>query len=138
MISKTRLFVGSLPYKYTESELLKMFVREGKVIDVRIIKNKWGRSRGMGYVQFENEIDAQNAKNNMHGLAVGDLKIIVDFAKDDPALTEEGIKKHEEAEIKKQKPVFRPQKNHQRQSVFESRNFGSKIGKKFASRNKGK
>lgn len=136
MTSKTRLFVGSLPYKYTESELLKLFVREGKVIDVRIIRNKWGRSRGMGYVQFENEIDAQNAKNNIHGMAVGDLKIIVDFAKEDPALTEEGIKKHQEAELKKKKPVFRPQANHQRQSVFESRHFGSKVGKKFASRNK--
>ena len=136
MTSKTRLFVGSLPYKYTESELLKMFVREGKVIDVRIIKNKWGRSRGMGYVQFENEIDAQNAKNNIHGMAVGDLKIIVDFAKDDPALSAEGIKKHQEAELKKKKPVFRPQANHQRQSVFESRHFGSKVGKKFASRNR--
>ena len=87
MTSKTRLFVGSLPYKYSESELLKLFVKEGKVIDVRIIKNPWGRSRGMGYVEFENQEDAIRAKENIHGIMIGDLKIIVDFAKEDPATT---------------------------------------------------
>ena len=137
MISKTRLFVGSLPYKYSESELLKLFVREGKVIDVRIIKNPWGRSRGMGYVEFENPEDAVRAKENLHGTIVNDLKIIVDFAKEDPALTPEGIKKHEEA-LEKKKKIFKPQANHQRQSVFESRRFGSHVGAKFAKRNKKK
>ena len=138
MTSKTRLFVGSLPYKYSESELLKLFVREGKVIDVRIIKNPWGRSRGMGYVEFENQEDAIRAKENIHGILIGDLKIIVDFAKEDPATTPEGIKKHEEKIIRKKKNVVKPLANHQRQTVFESRHFGSKIGKKFASRNKKK
>jgi RNA recognition motif-containing protein len=86
MTLKNRLFVGSLPYNYTESELLKLFVTEGKVIDVRIIKNPWGRSRGMGYVQFELEEDALKAKEKYHNWHLGELKIIVDFAKEDPAL----------------------------------------------------
>jgi len=137
MTSKTRLFIGSLPYNYSESELLKLFVTEGKVIDVRIIKNPWGRSRGMGYVQFEFEEDAIKAKEKYHGYRLGELKIIVDFAKDDPAQTPDGIKKHEEAQAKKKK-TFRPPVTHQRQTLFESRHFGSRVGAKFASRNKKK
>jgi len=137
MKSQTRLFVGALPYKYSESELLKLFISFGKVIDVRIIKNPWGRSRGMGYVEFENPDEAIIAKDAMHNYKLGDLNIIVDFAKDDPATTPEGIQKHQEAVAKKIKFQKVPN-NHVRQSVFESRRFGSKIGAKFAKRNKKK
>lgn len=133
MTLKNRLFVGSLPYNYTESELLKLFVTEGKVIDVRIIKNPWGRSRGMGYVQFELEEDALRAKEKYHNWRLGDLKIIVDFAKDDPALGPNAKKSQ-----KPEKSVITrsPNNSHVRQSVYEQRHFGSKVGKKFSSRTK--
>ena len=135
MTLKNRLFVGSLPYNYTESELLKLFVTEGKVIDVRIIKNPWGRSRGMGYVQFELEEDALKAKEKYHNWHLGELKIIVDFAKEDPALGPNAKKSQ-----KPEKPVITrsPNNSHVRQSVYEQRHFGSRVGAKFAKRNRKK
>jgi len=139
MKSKTRLFVGSLPYRYSESEILKLFVTCGKVVDVRVIKNPWGRSRGIGYVQFENEEDALRAKEKYHNFIILDRTIIVDFAKEDPLDTPEGkMRQLEKIEAKKKKH-FVPhteKSNHIRETVYTQRKFGSKVGKKFASRNK--
>lgn len=172
-----RLFIGSLPYRFSEGELLSLFVPQGKVVAVKIIHNQWGRSRGMGYVEFEQLEDAVQAKEKLHGYPIGDLKIIVDFAEPDPFMTPEGKARHQEAVARKPKRFnkdnflphpdsdsddyqkakkssfrrtnsqepssettrlrFKPKKKA-RQSIFDSRNFGSHIGAKFASRNKKK
>jgi len=193
-ISK-RLFIGSLPYDTSEGDLLTLFVTEGKVISVKIIKNRWNRSRGMAYIEYENEADAVKAKKKYHGSRIDERTIIVDYAEPDPYTTEEGRIRHEEAlgqkykgrhisafehntgdkvevEIKPvnpksitprsgKKPVVGPWRptrrggggparaaagknpekkstkyNHVRQSVFESRTFGKKVGSKFAAKSK--
>ena len=92
-----RLFIGSLPYRFTEGELLSLFVAEGKIISVRIMHNQWGKSRGIGFVEFENLDDAIRAKEKYHNYLIGDRTIIVDYAEADPFLTEEGRARHEEA-----------------------------------------
>ena len=186
-IPSKRLFVGSLPYKFTEGELLSLFITEGKIVSVKIIHNQWGRSRGMGYVEFENEADAIKAKMKFHNQYLGERTIIVDYAEPDPFLTPEGQAKHQEAmEGRKNKgprqsfeyntersverykkssaeggqvkqpntPRSKKNKNrkfdpakpelkfkskkHVRDTIFESRNFGSRVGSKFSSRNKKK
>ncbi len=163
-----RLFVGSLPYKFTESDLLSLFITEGKIISIKIIHNRWGRSRGMGYVEYENIGDAVNAKQKYHNYKLEDRTIIVDYAQPDPFKTPEGQARHQEALAKHNKhrksyiekntshgsrsstwsdkredqnaapPLVRGVKKGQkiRQTVFNSRAFGSKVGAKFASRNK--
>ena len=138
-----RLFVTGLPYKFSEGQLLRMFVEFGKVIDARIIFNKWGRSRGMGYVEFEKEIEAIEAKKKMHNFHIDeDRHIIVDFAKIDPMLTPEGRANYEEALQRKKakksgKKKFNPDL-HVRETVYKQRKFGSSVGKKFAKRSKKK
>lgn len=137
-----RLFVTGLPYKFSEGQLLRMFVEFGRVIDARIILNKWGKSRGMGYVEFEEESQAVTAKKKMHNYHIDeDRHIIVDFAKIDPMLTPEGRARHEEAirrkKTKRGKRKFNPD-IHVRETVYEQRKFGSKVGKKFAKRSKKK
>ena len=92
-----RLFIGSLPYRFTEGELLSLFVAEGKIISVRIMHNQWGKSRGLGFVEFENIDDAIRAKEKYHNYLIGDRTIIVDYAEADPFLTEEGRARHEES-----------------------------------------
>jgi len=92
-----RLFVGSLPYRFTEGELLSLFVAEGKIISVRIMHNQWGKSRGLGFIEFENIDDAIRAKEKFHNYLIGDRTIIVDYAEADPFLTEEGQVRHEES-----------------------------------------
>lgn len=133
-LANKRLFIGSLPYRYSESELLKLFITCGKVIDVRIIRNHWGRSRGMGYVEFEKVEEAILAKEKLHKYQIKDMYIIVDFAKSDPAPSgEDKFKPEGKAQFRKK---TNKDNKHIRQSVYDSRKFGSKMGKKFASRNK--
>lgn len=131
----SRLFVTGLPWGYTESQLLQLFVPHGRIIDIRIIKDNRGKSKGMGYVEFDQLESAVTAKQELHNFKLReDRSIIVDFAKPDPFLTPEGQARHEQALTrKKSKPE---PKNKIRQSVFDSRHFGSNIGKKFASRTK--
>ena len=92
-----RLFIGSLPYRFTEGQLLDIFISEGKIISLKIVNNRWGKSRGMGYVEFENLEDAIRAKEKYHNYIIGDRSIIVDYAQPDPFLTPEGQARHEEA-----------------------------------------
>jgi len=107
-----RLFIGSLPYRFTEGELLSIFITEGKIVSIRIVNNRWGKSRGMAYVEYENLEDAIRAKEKYHNYHLGDRTIIVDYAEPDPYLTEEGKARHEEALIKhpnrRQAQVFLP------------------------------
>jgi len=92
-----RLFIGSLPYRFTEGELLSLFITEGKIISLRIMHNQWGKSRGLGFIEFENIDDAVRAKEKYHNYIIGDRSIIVDYAQADPFLTEEGRARHEES-----------------------------------------
>lgn len=164
-----RLFIGSLPYRFTEGELLELFVPFGKVVSLKIMHNRWGKSRGMGFIEFDTLESATLAKEKMHRYKLGELAMIVDYSEPDPFLTPEGKARHEEAldrhpqrrqaenvtykaapkrknfndkfsEKKSDLKHFSSPKNfeHQRQSVFDSRYHHSKIGAKFAKRNKGK
>ena len=151
-----RLFVGSLPYnKFTEGDLLKLFVTVGKVIDVRIIHTRWGKSQGFGYVEFENLEDAIKAKEKFNNYRLNDRTIIVDFSRPDPFLTKEGQQRHEEAQARRQKKFknFTPKNESHphrfsidqvtdkkkptkkiRQTVYDSRRHGARVGAKFAAR----
>ncbi len=156
-----RLFVGALPFKYTEGELVTLFAPFGRITALRIIHNQWGKSRGMGYVEYDELQSAINAQHELHNFAVeSDRTIIVDFAKPDPYLTPEGAARHIAALAEKkkkrpttnfiapkptsvgedEKPIFHPKSfyEHQRPTVFKSRNFHAKIGAKFSSRTKTK
>ena len=159
-----RLFIGSLPYRFTEGELLDLFVPFGRIISLKIMHNRWGKSRGMGFVEFETLSEAIAAKEKMHRFKLGELAIIVDYAEPDPFLTPEGQANYAAGQIRhpKKQVVSRPPQRqekvekstpgeerikkfnspknfeHQRQSVFESRFHHARIGAKFASRNKKK
>ena len=159
----TRLFIGGLPYKITEGELLDLFAKFGRIVSLKILFTKWGKSRGMGYVEFDNLNSAIGAKTEMHNYKIDfDRTIIVDYAEPDPFKTPEGQARHEQAiarkEIRfarfhknvaspnpdrpeskptvpfKRKPVF----GQNRQSVYDSRTHHSRIGAKFAKRTRGK
>lgn len=162
-----RLFVGSLPYQLTEGQLLELFVPFGRIISIKIMHTPWGKSRGLGFVEFDNLESAIQAKTSLHNHYLGDRSIIVDYAQEDPAKTPEGQQRHQNA-IAKNPAKFKQEgysdskpnrtqkfksfdkKNktvhpdspedfeHKRQTVYDARHYHSKVGKKFASRNKKK
>ena len=57
-IERRMIFVGGLPYSINNRLLLKLFQYEGKIINYRIMKDRFGNSRGFGLVEFANQRDA--------------------------------------------------------------------------------
>ena len=57
----TTLYVGNLPYRANEMAIRTLFAEQGKVISVRLMKDKHtGKRRGFGFVEMP-ESDAANA-----------------------------------------------------------------------------
>ena len=62
-----KLFVGNLAWSVTSEMLKEIFMPFGRVIDARVLMDRQtGRSRGFGFVTFENEADADRATAEMH------------------------------------------------------------------------
>jgi len=53
--STDTIFVGNLPFRLTEEELALSMKPFGEIIEVRIITDPLGRSKGYGYVTFKSE-----------------------------------------------------------------------------------
>ena len=63
-----KLFVGGLSWNTTSDELRAAFARFGSVQDATVIMDRTtGRSRGFGFVTFENVADAAEAVKQMNG-----------------------------------------------------------------------
>ncbi|MGB5445586.1 MAG: RNA-binding protein [Psychromonas sp.] len=62
----TTLYVGNLPYRANEMAIRTLFSEHGKVLSVRLMKDKHtGKRRGFGFVEMP-EADAQNAINALN------------------------------------------------------------------------
>ncbi len=78
----TKLYVGGLPYSTTQDELRDTFSQAGTVTSSSIIMDKMtGRSRGFGFVEMENDADAQKAIEMWNGKDFGGRKLTVNEAK---------------------------------------------------------
>lgn len=76
-----KLFVGNLSWNTTDSSLGAAFEPYGTVIDARVIFDRYtGKSRGFGFIEFEDPSSAQNALEGMNGILVDGRAIRVDRA----------------------------------------------------------
>ena len=63
-----KLYVGGLPYKTTNDELKAHFEAAGPVSSATVIMDKMtGRSKGFGFVEMENDADADKAISMFDG-----------------------------------------------------------------------
>jgi len=64
----TKLFVGGLSWDTTAEDLKTAFSKYGPILDAAVIPDRnTGRSRGFGFVTFENPPDAEEAVKHMNG-----------------------------------------------------------------------
>jgi cold-inducible RNA-binding protein len=78
----TKLYVGGLPYQTTQDELRDAFSQAGAVASTSIIMDKMtGRSRGFGFVEMENDADAQKAIEMWNGKDFAGRRLTVNEAK---------------------------------------------------------
>lgn len=57
-----KLFVGNLPFAMTDANLGEIFSAYGNIVAANVVIDKFSkRSKGFGFVEFENEEDAAKA-----------------------------------------------------------------------------
>ncbi|HPC84720.1 MAG TPA: hypothetical protein P5234_15600 [Thermoanaerobaculaceae bacterium] len=77
-----KLYVGNLPYSTRDEELSALFAEFGTVASARvIIDNQTGRSRGFGFVEFDDAAQGQAAIAAMNGREVGGRALAVNEAR---------------------------------------------------------
>ncbi len=78
-----RIYVGGLSYGTTSSELRDLFEQIGPVVDADVITDRdTGRSRGFGFVEMENDADADTAIEQLNGTEFDGRVITVNEARE--------------------------------------------------------
>ena len=77
-----RLYVGNLPWSVDDQKLQDIFSAHGAVLSAKVITDKYTqRSKGFGFVEFENDEDADKAVAALHESDMEGRKIIVNVAR---------------------------------------------------------
>ncbi|XP_046754288.1 nucleolin isoform X3 [Gallus gallus] len=70
------LFVKNLPYRVTEDEMKNVFEN---ALEVRLVLNKEGSSKGMAYIEFKTEAEAEKALEEKQGTEVDGRAMVIDY-----------------------------------------------------------
>jgi RNA recognition motif-containing protein len=77
-----KLFVGSLPWAVNDEGLKEAFTPYGNVVSATVVKDRRsGRSKGFGFVEFENDSEAKAAIEALNGKELQGRNIVVNEAK---------------------------------------------------------
>jgi cold-inducible RNA-binding protein len=77
-----KLFVGGLPFATTDEELQEVFAAHGTVASAVVVKDRdTGRSKGFGFVEFENDDEGKAAEKALNGSDMGGRSITVNEAR---------------------------------------------------------
>lgn len=81
-IMAKKLFVGGIPWATTSDDLKQLFSAHGAVSSSAVITDKMtGRSRGFGFVEFENDADAEAAISALNNSQYGGRTLVVKEAR---------------------------------------------------------
>ena len=81
-MAQQNLFIGSLAYATTDDTLKAFFEQIGAVTSARVITDRdSGRSKGFGFVEFENDSDNQKAVDQLDGKELDGRAISVGLAR---------------------------------------------------------
>lgn len=77
-----KLFVGGLPFSTTDDELKELFAAHGAVASATVVRDRdSGRSKGFGFVEYENDEEGKKAQEALNGSDMGGRTISVDMAR---------------------------------------------------------
>lgn len=99
-MEKNKLFVSGLPFSTDKQALEEIFKTFGKVKDTRIVTYKSGKSKGLAYVEFEDEQSASKALIQTDGMLIGENQISVAIS-NPPRRKQSQDSRQTESEIKK-------------------------------------
>jgi RNA recognition motif-containing protein len=76
------IYVGNLNYKVDENDLEGIFEKYGKVNSAKVIMDKiTGRSKGFGFVEMTDGMEANNAIKELNGATLEEREIVVNEAR---------------------------------------------------------
>ena len=76
------IYIGNLSYTLSDDELRGLFEEYGEVKSASIIKDQTtGQSKGFGFVEMENQAEAEKAIEQLNQTLVKDRKVTVNQAR---------------------------------------------------------
>ena len=77
------IYISGFPKEVTEGDLVIVFSQYGEIIDCRIVRDKeTGKSKGFGYICYENQRSTILAVDNLNGIKIGGKLILVDHVEE--------------------------------------------------------
>ncbi|MFA5975404.1 MAG: RNA-binding protein [Elusimicrobiota bacterium] len=90
-----KLFVGRLPYDFTDEKLRELFTGVGTVLSAVMVQDpKQGRSRGFGFVAMSTEEASLAAIAKLNGTHLGEKDIWVTEAREKPRQPQAAAPRH--------------------------------------------
>jgi len=76
------IYVGNLSYGVSEDNLREVFEAYGEVSSCKVITDKYsGRSKGFGFVEMDNDAEAQAAIDQLEGAEIDGREVRVNEAR---------------------------------------------------------
>lgn len=76
------IYVGNLNYKVNEDDLKNMFEEYGTVSSAKIIIDKYnGRSKGFGFIEMDDQDQAEQAIKELNGTSFKERDLVVNEAR---------------------------------------------------------
>ena len=76
------IYVGNLPFSTSNEDLNELFAAFGEVTSAKVIRDKFtDRSRGFGFVEMENDEEADKAIAELNGNEIEGRALKIDEAK---------------------------------------------------------
>ncbi|XP_012257454.2 squamous cell carcinoma antigen recognized by T-cells 3 [Athalia rosae] len=97
-LEKNKLFIKGLPVTTTKEQIEEIFGAHGTVKDVRLVTYRNGHSKGLAYVDFQNEADAGRALLATDGMTIEDK--VISVAVSQPPERKKGSLNEDLAQIK--------------------------------------
>eukprot|EP00753_Platysulcus_tardus_P020603 PLAT8264.1.p1 GENE.PLAT8264.1~~PLAT8264.1.p1 ORF type:complete len:686 (-),score=-51.09 PLAT8264.1:220-2277(-) len=97
----TNIYVKNIDLEVTDEEFRELFTKFGPVTSAVLQKDEEGRSRGFGFVNYENHDDAQKAVEALHDSELKGKKLYVSRAQKKAEREEELRRSYEQAKMEK-------------------------------------
>ena len=125
-----KIYVGNLPFRAEEIDLMDLFKQYGEVESVAIVVDQKSRkSKGFGFVYMNDDTDAQNAINCLDSLNFMERELIVN-----EAVTREFTEQKKRRNEKFGSEASKKEYSRVKTKTNEKRNKNSKSGSKKLSK----
>jgi len=97
----TNVYVKNIDLNVTEDELMELFSKHGPITSLAISSDENGKSKGFGFINFENHESAKSAVDNLNDYELKEKRLYVGRAQKKNEREEELRKLYEQARLEK-------------------------------------